>query len=157
VWEKSPSVIKDLSNYYTRKGVSNVYISGEVKDKKERTEIIEKFKNDDTIKILFVSFLTNPDSWEIPSYKGCSKAILYSLPDRGVLYQQLQDRQYRINSLEPVTIYRILMKSTIDEWAVDLLDAKIKMASGFLSEREFKQIEEDSYSRILWSTKVSIH
>ena len=75
--------------------------------------------------------------------------IFYSLPVRAINYDQGSERFYRINSEEPVTIYRILLRDSIDDWAKDLLDYKLKLMKGLISKEDFKKVEDDSYQRYL--------
>lgn len=155
VWDNSPSIIKDLHSWFTERGVGSVYICGDI-DKEERASIIEKFNKDESIRIFIVSYLTNSDAWEIPSRTDVRRMFYYSLPDRAINYSQSMDRIHRINSEEDILVYRLIMKDTIDEWAVELLDYKIKLMNGFISKEEFKEIERDSYLRFFGSGRKSI-
>ncbi len=155
VWERSPRIMNELSEYYTNQGIPNLVIHGEI-DKYERTQIIKDFDNLQKYRILFISFLTSAEAWEIPSRQDCKRMIYYSLPDRAIHYKQSSDRLHRLNSKEPVFIYRMILLNSIDEWARELLDYKSKVIKGFISDRDFKQIEIDSYERFLGIDKKRI-
>jgi SNF2 family DNA or RNA helicase len=154
VWERSPTIIKELSEYYTKIGLNNSVIYGDI-DKYSRDPIIRNFDNNPDEKILFISFLTNAEAWEIPSRSDCKRMVFYSLPDRIINYQQCIDRLHRINSKEPVFIYRFILKDSIDEWAKDLLEYKKKINDGVIRENDFREIEIASYARYLGADKKS--
>jgi hypothetical protein len=48
------------------------------------------------------------------------------------------------------------MKDSLDEWAVNLLEYKMKLKNGVITNREYKKMEEDSYMRFLGQGKKSI-
>ena len=154
VWERSPDIIKQLSNYYEKKGIQNLYIDGSV-DKYDRDKIISDFDNEE-YKILFMSFLTTSEGWQIPSRGNCKRMIWYSLPDRVINYSQCNDRFYRLNSKAPVFIYRMILKGTIDEWAIALLEYKQKLKDGVIDKYEFSEIETESYAKYLGVNKKDI-
>jgi SNF2 family DNA or RNA helicase len=155
VWEGSPSTIKDLVAYYDKKGIKSIAIWGDT-PKEERAGLIQKFDEDPSVRLFFVSYLTNQDAWEIPSRKDVKRAIYYSLPDRAISYDQSSDRLHRINSEEPVHLYRLVLRNSIDEWAVGLLDHKMKLMKGLLDTQDFKNIEQESYMKFFGFKKKKI-
>jgi SNF2 family DNA or RNA helicase len=148
IWETSPDHIQGLSNYYTNKGIKNVYIDGSV-DKDTRANVIDQFDKDPDIKYMFISSLTSAEAWEIPSRTDCKKMVFYGLPSRMIHFEQCIDRLHRINSKEPVKIYVIIAKNTLDEWAWNLLQYKKKVKDGMLNNYDYKKIEELSIKKLL--------
>lgn len=155
VWERAPEIMDKLSEYYNNKGIKNLIIYGDV-DKYKRKDIIHTFNTDPEYKILFISFLTTAESWEIPSRKDCRRMVFYSLPDRLIKYDQSIDRLHRLSSMEGVYIYILLLKDSIDEWAVSLLEYKDKLINGMVTQEEFNKIEEESYLKFLGFNKKNI-
>jgi SNF2 family DNA or RNA helicase len=82
--------------------------------------------------------------------------IYYSLPDSTIQYHQSSDRLHRINSKAGVSIYRMILKGSIDEWAVNLLEYKTKLRDGIIDKKEYAEIETLSYERLLGINKRSI-
>jgi superfamily II DNA/RNA helicase len=135
VWEGSPDIIKSLSEYFNDKGIKNLYICGEV-EKSSRAGIIKEFKDTPDIRILFVSYHTSREAWEISSSSEIKRMIYYSLPDSAIGYDQSTDRLHRINSEEPVTLYRLFIKNTIDEWSKELIH-----------QNDYEEVERQSFDR----------
>jgi len=158
IWERSPEIIESLSSYFASKGIKNIFIYGDIK-KDIRADIINKFNEDNEIKVLIISFLTSAEAWEIPSRKDCKRMIFYSLPDRIISYQQCIDRLHRLTSQEDVTIYRMILNNSIDEWAKWLLEYKQSLRDNIIDNMNYNTIELDSlrkhlgdYQRVLGNT-----
>jgi SNF2 family DNA or RNA helicase len=146
VWDNSPKVLNSLSSFYTNLGVGNLVIHGGIPIP-ERDSIIQEFNNNINVRLFFISVLSTKDAWEIPSREDVKRAIYYSFPISAINYSQSTDRIYRINSEKDVSIYRMYMKNTIDEWARDLLEYKLKLQKGILSVEDFERIEFESCKR----------
>jgi SNF2 family DNA or RNA helicase len=155
VWDGSPDTLQELSELYKEQGIDNCVIHGDV-DKEVRTELIQEFDTNPTKRILFVSYHTNPDAWEIPSRQDCRKMIYYSVPDSAIKYDQSLDRLHRVNSKEDVLVFRMFMKGTIDEWAHELVDYKVKLMKGLIDKKDYKMIEASSYERYFGLTAKKI-
>ena len=155
VWERSPSVMNRLSEYYKDKGIENLVIHGEV-DKYDRTRLISLFNTESKYRILFISYLIGGEAWEIPSRPDCKRSIFYSIPDRDISFTQCINRQHRLNSESPVFIYRLVLKESIDEWARSLLDYKSKLNKGIIENEQYEDMSYASYERFLGIDKNSI-
>ena len=155
VWERNPEIMDKLSECYTNRGIKCLKIHGGI-SKELRAGIIQEFDTNPEIKLLFVSYLTSSEGWDIPSRTDAKRMIYYSLPDSTIQYHQSSDRLHRINSKAGVSIYRMILKGSIDEWAVNLLEYKTKLRDGIIDKKEYAEIETLSYERLLGINKRSI-
>ena len=97
-------------------------ITGEIKD---RVNQENKFKNDDTCKIILgtIGALGTGLTLNEASY-----VIFIDHPWNTALYEQAIDRCHRIGQIENVTIINLLCKNTIDEKIYELMKEKGEIA-----------------------------
>ena len=105
----------------------------------ERNKSVDKFKKDDTCKVLFA---TPQAAKEGLTLTVANNVIFY---DRGFNlddYLQAQDRIHRISQTKPCNIYNLMIKDSIDIWIDKLLEAKqyaAFLAQGDISLNMYKE------------------
>ncbi len=115
----------------------------------QRNSSIEKFKNNDDLKIIIATPQSSKEGLTLTVANHC---IFYdrtlSLDD----YLQAQDRIHRISQNKDCFIYNLIMKNSIDEWIDSLVNAKYwsaKLLIGDIDEFEFKRKIKYNFSSII--------
>jgi SNF2 family DNA or RNA helicase len=113
------------------KEYSPLLITGET-DIAERNENIHKFQENDVNKILILTSATN----EGVNLQRASYIIHYDNPwSLGKMIQR-EGRAYRIGQKNNVIIFQLIVKDTVDEYVLKILNKKQKMADSILGDSE---------------------
>jgi len=155
IWETSPDIIDALYSHYNGQGIKTLKIHGGV-NKDERAGIIKEFDINPSERLLICSTIASCEGWSIPSRPDLKRMIYFSLPNSMIQFEQSTCRIHRVNSMSNVSIYRIILNGSIDNWASELLNYKKKLNEGLISKREFAQIEAQSYEKYLGINKKDI-
>lgn len=123
-------VINHISEALTEKGVGNVKIVGETKN---RMDIIEQFKSDDNIMVILATSQTLGTGVTLIE---ANQMFFFGPPWRSADYNQCCDRIYRIGQTSDVTIFNVILKTDqfnlsdkitkILSWSGDMFGAAIE-------------------------------
>ena len=123
-------VINHISEALTEKGVGNVKIAGETKN---RMDIIEQFKSDDNIMVILATSQTLGTGVTLIE---ANQMFFFGPPWRSADYNQCCDRIYRIGQTSDVTIFNVILKTDqfnlsdkitkILSWSGDMFGAAIE-------------------------------
>ena len=94
--------------------------TGDVKDDEIKSNI-EKFQTDEKYKVFIA---THQKCGTGITLTASNYVIFIDTPWTSALYEQAQDRCYRIGSKKPVTIYNLIAKDTIDERVLEIVNDK---------------------------------
>jgi SNF2 family DNA or RNA helicase len=118
IWTSFVDNIRKLRRRYSKYGALMLF--GELPIEQRKT-IVEKFKNDDDLKVL----IANPSVAKEGLTLTSANNVVYV--DRTFIladYLQSQDRIHRITQSRPCNIIKILAKDTIDEYIDEILYKK---------------------------------
>lgn len=102
------------------KQYSPLICTGDQKEK-EIFDNIEKFQTDPNRKLLLATWQKMGTGITLTA---SSYEIFLDIPWTDALYQQAQDRCYRIGTTKNVTIYHLITKNTIDERVLEIVEDK---------------------------------
>jgi len=105
-----------------------------------RHENVEKFNYDPKYKILIMS---NAGTYGL-NLQAASFIINYDLPYSVAKLEQRIGRAHRVGQTEPVTVYNLICRGTIDEYVSRVLHAKQKTSVKLL--KDFERLEEKGMS-----------
>lgn len=131
-----------LRNILDKNGLQYYIIDGKI-SQRNRNIILERFKNDDSIKILICS--------DCLSY-GCNLQTAQNLINFNLLFnpsaiQQRQGRIIRKGQKNDVNIYFLEMKNTFEEKIYDKLDYRSQIASDIFDDNFLKNRRKSSINR----------
>ncbi len=101
-----------------------------------RAEIVRKFQEDDQASIFLISLKAGGSGLNLTA---ASYVILYDPWWNPAVENQAIDRAHRIGQTQPVTAYRLLSRSTIEEKILMLQQQKQMLAGNVLGEESFAQ------------------
>ena len=102
----------------------------------EIAQNINKFQLDSACKILLATWQKMGTGITLTA---ASYAIFIDTPWTDGIYQQAQDRIYRIGSKNPVFIYNLICKNTIDERVLDIVQSKQVIADYIIDDKVNQQ------------------
>ena len=140
--------IRILESTFRRIGISFSSILGSV-SQKERADIITKFQNNETPKVLFCSLRAAGVGITLHRANHC---LLTDLWWNNATDQQAIDRIYRIGQQKQVFITRFLIKGAIDEGILQLQRSKLGQAKSVEKgncDPEIRKREELSWMKML--------
>lgn len=116
------STFKDSAKYINEKlkKYKTLLCTGDQKDF-EINDSIFKFQNDDEYKIMIATWQKMGTGITL---NKANYAIFLDTPWTSGVYEQAQDRVHRIGSKQPVFIYNLICKDTIDERVKDIVNSK---------------------------------
>jgi len=117
--------------------------------KEEREEIVKKFNNDEKYKILVMS----PAGGFGLNLQRANYIIHYDLPWSLAKVEQREGRAHRIGQKNKLTIFKLVVKNTIDEYIIKVLHKKQKISDDLLEKKKIKRIKltKDDIKNILTS------
>lgn len=137
------STLEYLNTRLSKHNISSILLTGKVKSK---DEVLSKFKNDDSIKILLASEVGS----EGVDLQFCRLLINYDLPWNPMRIEQRIGRLDRIGQkADKILIWNLFHDSTIDARIYDKLHDKFKMCTSVLGDFEivlgdmFRQLSLD--------------
>ena len=99
-------------------------------DKQERQRLVDEFQNDDT-PVFLISLKAGGTGLNLTA----ADIVIHYDPWWNVAAQnQATDRAYRIGQEKPVTVYKLILKDTIEENLLKLQNAKLALAAQVVSE-----------------------
>lgn len=121
-----------------------VVATGDLKDSEVEDAII-KFQTDDDVKVFLGTWSKCGTGITLTS---ASYMIFVDTPWTDAVYTQAQDRIYRIGSKNPVFIYNLITKDTIDERVLEIVTDK-KHISSYVVDDEITDAGIDSLRRYI--------
>ena len=146
IWSCYIENIEYFATKYQKYGAVKIHGSMDIED---RNSSVDKFKNDNTCKLLFA---TPQAAKEGLTLTVANNAIFYDRTFNLDDYLQAQDRIHRISQKKKCTIYNILIRDSIDDWIDALLKAKqnaASLAQGDISKSNYLQIADYTYADII--------
>lgn len=122
------------------KDYNSLVCTGDLKDE-EISSNIDKFQNDDSYKVILA---TTAKMGTGITLNRASYAIFIDAPWTAAQAEQCEDRIHRIGSAEPVFIYYLWVKDTIDERVKTILETKEAMANYIID----NEINENSLNNL---------
>jgi SNF2 family DNA or RNA helicase len=116
-----------LEQDMTAEGKAWYSITGET-PKEKRTELVEKFNHGD-VPVFFISLRAGGTGLNLT---GADVVIHYDPWWNLAVQKQATDRAHRIGQQRNVTVYRLIMKGTVEERVLAMQEAKMKLAEDIL-------------------------
>lgn len=104
-------------------------------DGNARAALVEKFKTDDSRRIMIASTLAAGEGLNL---QFCSDAVLLERQWNPANEEQVEGRFHRFGQLNPVSITYMLASGTIDEFFTELVEVKRSIVSATLDNKEIQ-------------------
>lgn len=128
IFSQFTSMLKKIEEKIKQKNINYVYLDGSTSAKK-RIELVDKFNNDERIRIFLISLKAGGTGLNLTS----SDVVIHFDPwyNPGV-HDQASDRAHRIGQKNMVNIYKLIAKDTIEETIYLMQEDKKNMISEVL-------------------------
>lgn len=134
-------IINRLEKHFGKKCVK---IDGSVKTGKTRQDVVDKFQNDDNVKVFIGNIQAASEGITLTA---SSTVIFLEMPWSPSNLQQCCDRCHRIGQKDTVKIYYLLAKDTVEMTLAELIDKKKGNIVNVIDGEE--QIEEDTLMALI--------
>ena len=129
------SMLDELAKELDARGISHFQLTGAT-SKEKRKQLVEKFNRDDT-SVFLISLKAGGTGLNLTS----ADVVIHYDPWWNLAVQnQATDRAHRIGQTNVVTVYKLLMKGTIEENIVRLQEKKSELADQLLNGDGMNQI-----------------
>ena len=125
------SMLESLNKRLTDEGISYYYLHGGT-DKKERARLVNEFQNND-VSVFCISLKAGGTGLNLTA---ADIVIHYDPWWNTAVENQATDRTHRIGQDKVVTVYKLIMKDTLEERIVALQSSKADLAKEMLSGEE---------------------
>lgn len=125
------SMLEKLNKRLEEEGISYYYLHGGT-DKKERQRLVDKFQEDDT-SVFCISLKAGGTGLNLTA---ADIVIHYDPWWNTAVENQATDRTHRIGQDKVVTVYKLIMKDTVEERIIELQSSKADLAKEMLSGEE---------------------
>lgn len=128
IFSQFTSMLKKIEEKIKEKNINYAYLDGSTSAKK-RIELVDKFNNDESIRIFLISLKAGGTGLNLTS----SDVVIHFDPwyNPGV-HDQASDRAHRIGQKNMVNIYKLIAKDTIEETIYLMQEDKKNMISEVL-------------------------
>jgi len=123
--EMADILVRELDKY------NPLLISGKVKNK-VRKENVDSFQNNDKNKVIV---MTSAGGYGL-NLQRANYVVHYDLPWSISKIEQREGRAHRIGQKNKLTIFRLIVQNSIDEYVLKVLHKKQKMAEEILGDKE---------------------
>ena len=106
----------------------------------ERKEIVKNFNENEINKILI---MTECGTFGL-NLQRANYIIHYDLPWSLSKVEQREGRAHRIGQTNKLTIFKLIVKHTIDEYILNILNKKQKVSDDLLSKKKIKKVKMTS-------------
>ena len=130
VFSMFKSILDNVKTKFDKEGITSYSISGEVKGK-TRTELVDKFNDDDTNCFL----ITTKSGGTGLNLTGADIVIHLDIWWNPQVENQATDRAHRIGQTKTVTVIRLITKGTIEEKIVELQSKKKVLADSLIENK----------------------
>ncbi len=134
VFSQFTSMLDILEKEAEKSGISYYEIRGNT-PKQERLKLVNSFNANDT-NVFFISLKAGGTGLNLT---GADIVIHYDPWWNAAAQNQATDRAHRIGQKNVVTVYKLIMKKTIEEKILQLQDKKVKLADDILSGENIKE------------------
>lgn len=129
------SMLDELAKELDKRNISHFQLTGAT-SKEKRKQLVEQFNNDDT-SVFLISLKAGGTGLNLTA----ADVVIHYDPWWNLAVQnQATDRAHRIGQTNVVTVYKLLMKGTIEENIVRLQEQKSELADQLLSGDGMNQI-----------------
>lgn len=128
VFSQFTSMLELLEHDLKREGISYYKIIGDT-PKQKRVEMVNAFNNDDT-PVFLISLKAGGTGLNLT---GADVVIHYDPWWNQAVQNQATDRAHRIGQTKKVTVYKLIVKDTIEEKIVKMQESKKDLADAILS------------------------
>lgn len=129
VFSQFVKMLKVLEKTAIKKGIPYTMLTGESKNRKD---IIDKFNNDDDVKIFFISLKAGGEGLNLTSADTVIHVDPWWNP---MVERQATDRAYRMGQTKNLNVYKLITSDTIEEKILEIQEKKSKL---------FKSLIEDN-------------
>ncbi len=145
VFSSFTSVLYHLSNLLNNENVPHATISGETSAAK-RLSLAKDFNTRDDIKVMLIFLKAGGTDLNLIG----ADIVIHLDPWWNIAVEdQASDRAYRIGQNRKVTIYKLVMKSTIEEKVLSLQDKKKKLSNIFDNANSSTGLSDDDIKFLL--------
>lgn len=145
VFSSFTSVLDHLSNLLNDENIIHATISGETSATK-RLSLAKDFNTKDDIKVMLISLKAGGTGLNLIG----ADIVIHLDPWWNIAVEdQASDRAYRIGQNRKVTIYKLVMKSTIEEKVLSLQDKKKKLSNIFDNANSSTGLSDDDIKFLL--------
>jgi hypothetical protein len=120
-------------------GNRGVYITGDIPCA-ERFRQIEKYRRSSTGKILTMTYGVGGESYNVPEAKS---AFFVDFPWTYQEFMHAMDRIHRIGQNQPINVYRIIAKGTVDEHVLEVLKVSQRLHELMILGEEIMPITDE--------------
>lgn len=125
------SVLELIGNELDKEGISYYQLTGSTK-KEERHRLVNEFQNDDTT-VFLISLKAGGTGLNLTA----AEAVIHFDPWWNMSAQnQATDRAHRIGQENVVTVYKLVMKDSVEEKILELQNKKKNLADSFVENNE---------------------
>lgn len=129
IFSQFTSMLDQLSLLLRKKNVAHFLLKGSTQQK-YRANMVEEFQNDDRVKVFLISLKAGGTGLNLTA---ADIVIHYDPWWNTAAENQASDRAYRIGQTNDVTVYKLIMKDTIEERIIELQKEKNALAEKVLS------------------------
>ena len=130
VFSQFTSVLKNLGEKLSKKGISYYYLDGSTKAM-DRTNLVNNFNNNDEIKVFLISLKAGGTGLNLTS----ANTVVHLDPWwNSSVENQASDRAHRIGQKQVVEVIKLIAKGTIEEKIIELQERKKDLIDNMINE-----------------------
>jgi SNF2 family DNA or RNA helicase len=116
--------------------------------RKQRDQIIETFKTDDSVKILILTLKAGGTGLNLTC---ATNVIHYDLWWNPAFENQATDRAYRIGQKQNVMVYRLLTQNSLEEKINNMINSKKELANITLNKKDlvFSELSNEELNSLV--------
>lgn len=144
IFSQFVQVLNRIKTYFDNRGYTYSCITGQTRD---RDSEIRKFQNDDTTGLFLLSLKAGGTGINLTA---ADYVIIYDPWWNPAVEQQAMDRSHRIGQTEKVTVYKMIVKDTIEEKMLKLQKQKQKMVDELITAEDgiYKSLSADDIAEL---------
>ena len=130
VFSQFTSVLKNLGEKLSKKGISYYYLDGSTKAM-DRTNLVNDFNNNDEVKVFLISLKAGGTGLNLTS----ANTVVHLDPWwNSSVENQASDRAHRIGQKQVVEVIKLIAKGTIEEKIIELQERKKDLIDNMINE-----------------------
>ena len=130
VFSQFTSVLKNLGEKLSKKGISYYYLDGSTKAM-DRTNLVNDFNNNDEVKVFLISLKAGGTGLNLTS----ANTVVHLDPWwNSSVENQASDRAHRIGQKQDVEVIKLIAKGTIEEKIIELQERKKDLIDNMINE-----------------------
>lgn len=134
-------------------GLGYITLQGSTKN---RDDFETRFQQDPALKVALIQIQTGSEALTLTA---ADVVMFYSPTFSYINYSQARDRIYRIGQVRPVTVVFVIMKETVDETVVDVLECNRQLIDEHLETRRnynLKETEMSKYTAAMMAEELKV-